>query len=160
MRGCSRIYGAFVYVRRFSPHVRGCSEGQGSCRGLRRLFPEHAGLFLRSDRSQNTRSFPRTRGVVPPKRLHLRFPLTRGCSAGVCYGDLARIFPAFRRWEDFKREHPEGADNTNTPPRTLPWRGVCLLRRVYWSSPGPYTANSGDSPRPRFHTARPDPRWR
>ena len=72
----------------FSPHTRGCSEGEITYQGLVVVFPAYAGMFhTPTCRGKRCPRFPRIRGDVPPStmvnyRTTLFSPHTRGCSGG------------------------------------------------------------------------------
>ena len=93
--------GGFAYAHGFSPRTRGCSGCQVEMIENPRVFPAHAGMFLRpSATHRDTRRFPRARGDVPVEttrdgKKHLFSPRTRGCSAySVCAMSSCRVFPA------------------------------------------------------------------
>ena len=71
---------------RLPPHTRGCTGAEGG-RGRRRgASPAHAGMYPRAAVGRGiNRSFPRTRGdvppsIVPPNRRSTLPPHTRGCT--------------------------------------------------------------------------------
>ena len=71
--------------QKFSPHTRGCFYIYFSDKGLEKVFPAHAGVFLRiSSPAARREGFPRTRGGVSITKAMIQIgyqfsPHTRGC---------------------------------------------------------------------------------
>ena len=117
MRGCSRVGLAGRYRLDTFPAHAGLFRQCLFHDSFQLTFPALAGLFLRSwNGCALPGAFPRVCGVVPTTLpdfvlIEVFSPHSRGCSAGVCYGDLALIFPAFRRGEG----HTTRERHTRTP---------------------------------------------
>ena len=86
----------------FSPHTRGCSDGEAVAYITTMVFPAYAGMFLwPTPHHHGLTSFPRIRGDVPMFSMVARLigkfsPHTRGCSAvNMLFHVVMHVFPAY-----------------------------------------------------------------
>ena len=95
------VAGDLSELTKFSPRTRGCSAKDILTESCFKVFPAHAGMFLRLPLPQlPADSFPRARGDVPASRvcqisMGSFSPRTRGCSAFPGdSGQADMVFPA------------------------------------------------------------------